>query len=196
MELNQTDFARHAGWSRSYVSKLKGQGRLVMSPSGLIDVHATLEKIAATGGVTPAARGQEQRWDDYRANQGKARPDSQPDNAGLTFGVGDDVRVKVGDATKLQALRKLKADADRAEMERDTMRGRLIERDTVQADMRTAAGVILNALEGHPDRLAPLLLNQTDLATVRALLRDEVESIQSTIAHELGQIARHTEEPA
>lgn len=47
--LSKKAFAESQGWSPSYVTKLKGQGKLVLDPSGkLIDVPATLARLRDT----------------------------------------------------------------------------------------------------------------------------------------------------
>lgn len=45
---SQADFARAQGWSKGYVSKLKGEGRLVFAADGVVDFPATLARIKAT----------------------------------------------------------------------------------------------------------------------------------------------------
>ncbi|MCX8003436.1 MAG: hypothetical protein N2688_00520 [Burkholderiaceae bacterium] len=44
----QAEFARAQGWERSYVTKLKQQGRLVITDDGLVDFEASLERIRQT----------------------------------------------------------------------------------------------------------------------------------------------------
>lgn len=59
--LSQADFARQQGWSKSYVSKLKGEGRLVLTAAGSVDAAASLARIKATtaahGRADPAVVG-------------------------------------------------------------------------------------------------------------------------------------------
>jgi transcriptional regulator with XRE-family HTH domain len=47
-KLSQADFARLQGWSKSYVSKLKKESRLVLDDAGLVDVAPTLALITGT----------------------------------------------------------------------------------------------------------------------------------------------------
>lgn len=60
---SQAEFARRQGWSKSYVSKLKAEGRLVITDDGLVDVVASLQRIKATTRADtradPAVMGQE-----------------------------------------------------------------------------------------------------------------------------------------
>lgn len=51
----QTEFARAQGWSKSYITKLKQDGRLVMTDDGLVDFAASLARIQATTGAPERA---------------------------------------------------------------------------------------------------------------------------------------------
>lgn len=51
----QAEFARLQGWSKSYVTKLKGEGRLLITPGGLVDVQASIARIKATTGADARA---------------------------------------------------------------------------------------------------------------------------------------------
>lgn len=51
----QAEFARLQGWSKSYVTKLKGEGRLVLDDAGLVDVQASLAKITGSTGAPERA---------------------------------------------------------------------------------------------------------------------------------------------
>lgn len=51
----QAQFAEANGWSRSYVTKLKQEGRLVFTAEGLVDFAASLERIQATTGAPERA---------------------------------------------------------------------------------------------------------------------------------------------
>jgi len=52
---NQTDFARAHGWSKGYVTKLKQDGRLVLTSDGLVDFEASLQRIKGTSGAPERA---------------------------------------------------------------------------------------------------------------------------------------------
>lgn len=51
----QLEFARAQGWSKSYISKLKAEGRLVFASEGVLDFAATLARIKATTGADKRA---------------------------------------------------------------------------------------------------------------------------------------------
>jgi hypothetical protein len=52
---NQAEFAAAHAWSKSYVSKLKAEGRLVFAADGLVDFGASLARIKATSGAPERA---------------------------------------------------------------------------------------------------------------------------------------------
>lgn len=52
---NQVEFGRLHGWGKSYVTKLKLQGRLVFTADGLVDVAASLARIQAETGAPERA---------------------------------------------------------------------------------------------------------------------------------------------
>lgn len=52
--LSQSEYAKSKSWSRQYVGKLAGQGRLVMTADGLVDVDASEQYLAMT--ADPAKR--------------------------------------------------------------------------------------------------------------------------------------------
>lgn len=58
---SQADFARANGWEKSYVTKLKQAGRLVMTADGLVDFEASMARIKATSAAperaAPAVQG-------------------------------------------------------------------------------------------------------------------------------------------
>lgn len=58
---SQANFARLIDVDKSYVTKLKGEGRLVFNDAGLVDVAASLARIKATSGAperaAPAVQG-------------------------------------------------------------------------------------------------------------------------------------------
>jgi hypothetical protein len=64
----QAEFAAAQQWSKSYVTKLKQEGRLVLTPAGLVDFAASLASIKATSGAPERAA---------PAVQGKPYNDSQ-----------------------------------------------------------------------------------------------------------------------
>lgn len=72
--LSQSDFARHIGVSRSYVTALKKSGRLVMDDEGRVLVGPSMEAIARSSGaperaavITPDYSDAKERKEHYAA---------------------------------------------------------------------------------------------------------------------------------
>jgi hypothetical protein len=77
---NQAEFGRLHGWGKSYVTKLKLEGRLVFTDDGLVDVAASLAKIQANTGaperasapaVSPSTRSDRDRQAFYDAERSR-----------------------------------------------------------------------------------------------------------------------------
>jgi len=174
------------------VTKLKHAGRLVLADDGRVDVAASVRRIEATRG---ARHDVEARWEEERGKPSAGDAAGNADATGVSArDAGDDEASlsadQIGLRTRLAQMRQAEADA-RAKERRDAVEsGALVSRQDVERDMTEARGVMLNALESVPDRLAPLLTGIDDQSVVRAMVRDELERLQHTVASELGRIAR------
>ncbi len=169
----QADFARRLNRAPSWITQLKAAGRLVLTDDGLVDVESSLTRIEATedpGKAGVAARHAEGR------QAGK--------------GMGEQVE-KIGASFKLYQARKMKADAEMSEMERDRQAGKLVPIDGVNFLIDDLTASYRSRLENWPDRLAPELFPLTTLEDTRALLVESVEQLLNAIA---GQIARRLDE--
>ena len=156
----QTEFARRIGKAKSWVTKLKGDGRLVMSPEGLVDVEASLARIAQTGGGRPdvAERHAAER-------QAPAAAGGQVSDAGKG-------RQRINHSTLNEAkARKEAALAEQEEIKLQRMRGEVVDRETVDDALRFIGGAVRAAFDVLPDQTAPLVAPVTDLAEVHALLQ-------------------------
>ena len=188
-DMSQVEFARYIGRDKSYVTRLKQAGRLVLTEEGRVDAEASIARIKAT---------QAQRFDvmerfhpgnpiDHPATQTPATAAPAPTTA-------DPLDVdEIGRRTRYAQMLKEEALARTKQREDELAAGAVIERAQVKADMALAVGNLLNAFAGRPDRLAPLLVNQNDQAVIRALLRDEDETLMATVAAELAAIAQGRE---
>jgi transcriptional regulator with XRE-family HTH domain len=179
----QAEFSRRMRVNRSTVTRWKRDQRLALTEDGRIDVQASLRKLTATEGVLPAHIARREQLAEQRAAPEPPAED-EPKEAEI------EGMEAIGIATKRAALRKLQAEADRAQMERDLQRGNLIERREVAKDLADAVAVILNAAETLPDRLAPVLTGVAEQSTVRAILRDEVEQLLATVSERLVQVVK------
>lgn len=64
--MSKSEYARLRGWSPAYVSKLNRNGRLVLTPGGLVDVAASNDKVARTGEPTRGGRRTRERTEAAR----------------------------------------------------------------------------------------------------------------------------------
>jgi hypothetical protein len=157
--VTQAEFARQQGWAKSYITKLKGEGRLVMSAdSKLVDVAASLARIADT--------------------DGQKRPDVAQRHAQERQGESTDT----GDDEKSTDLRYNKADSSakkehflalQAETDYRQRIGELVEASEVSAAISDVAIGFRQSLENLPARIAGELVGK-DIDAIRAVLKAEL----------------------
>lgn len=149
--VTQVEFAAIIGCHKSHVTRLKQHGRLVLDEeTGLVDVVASKLRITETEGGR----------DDVAARHAAEK--------GLQAKKPDESRVSA-------QTRKEMAQADVAEMERDVMRGKLIERELVEAALNDVVVVARQAFENFPHRVASKLVGK-DFEEVIAILKHEVQA--------------------
>lgn len=168
--LNQTEFARHAGYAKSHVTQLKKDGRLVFNDDGSIDAAASLARIAAT--ADPAKAAVAERHANARAETapGKSVPDGAAEKVGLGY--------------KYHQARKMKADADMAEAELAEKHRRLIPIESADFALSDLAAAVRSRLELLPASLTPQLAACSGPAQIEAHLVEMIEA-------ELTQLASH-----
>jgi len=153
----QSAFAERHGWSRSYVTQLKADGRLVLADNGLVDVEASLQRIKDTEDPSKAAVAAR------HAEQRAAQTDNQePEDASQP-------------SFKLFQARKMKADAEMAERANKRDAGLVVPRDVVLFAIDDIVAGVRSRLENWPDRLAPELYPLQTLEETRAHLVEAVE---------------------
>ena len=193
---NRADFARLLGRHPSHITRLAAADRLVFATPDLIDVEASVARIEATRGNRYDV---ELRWDEVR---GQVQPPVQPAQAplaeaqaappapGQAVAEGDAIAPdEIGRRTRHAQMLKAEAEARGKEREDLLAAGALVPRAEVRRDLVEAVGIILNAAETLPDRLAPILVDQSDQGTVGAILRDEVEQFLAIVSERLGALA-------
>ena len=154
--VTQAEFARLLGInSRSYITKLKADGRLVMN-GDQVDVEASRLRIIET--ADPNRDDVVIRWARERGQTSALIGDSPEETSYASA-----------------RARKEKAQADMAEMERDKRRGQLLDRAAVEAAFEDILTTMRQALEQHASRVAPQLVG-LDLDKIRALLKQETHA--------------------
>lgn len=149
----QAEFARLLGVAKSYVTKLKEHGRLVMSADGkLVDIEASKARIAAT--ADPGKPDVSAQW--------KSRPPAAADDDETGTPSYQDARAE-----------KERYSAKMAKLEYEKAIGKVVDKADVQAVVEDVITQFRQGLENLPYRLAPELVG-LDLDGIRAALKQEV----------------------
>lgn len=170
--VSQAEFARMEGKARSYITALKGAGRLVMTADGKVDVEASRARIAGTG--DPNRDDVAQRWAEQRPNS-----TVNPENA-------DNSKDKIGNSYQAARAVKEKFSALQAKLEYERAIGKLIEKADAAAAIEDVTSVIRQALENMPHRTAPELVGK-DLDAIRATLKQEIHNALADMEREFSK---------
>lgn len=179
----QADFARRLGVSRPYVTQLKHEGRLVLEADGRVDAEASLARIKATEDPSKARKASP-------AHPAEKNATAAPVSHAKSETDGMTGMEKVGGAFKLWQARKMKADAEMAEMEKARMARDLVPRDAAEFAMDDLAAGVRSRLENLPARWAPVLAPMSDLNQLQATLTELVENELRAMAHQQAKRAK------
>jgi hypothetical protein len=156
--LTKSEFAARRGWSKSYVSKLASQDRLVLTVDGKVDVDATealLAESADPSKAAVAARHEENRVErDVRSHlqpigdTPAVQPPVQPPGKGPDF-------------QKARAHREYFL-AQLAEAEFNKVQGNLVERKSVEEAAFAAGRTLRDLVFGLAPQLAAELTGMSD----------------------------------
>jgi hypothetical protein len=191
LEMGLRAFARHIHKKPSYISELKGEGRLVLSDCGkLIKVAESIQRIADT--MDPSKFAVSAR---HAANRAAALPvaalpapdaaqsDSEPPAADL----GSNPRYQESKAMREEYL------AKSARRDYEQSMGKLLPADDVLAVVSSAMSGLRSRFEQLPDILGPQLAALTDEAQVRSLMADTIEHALEDAARQFAQISKNSE---
>lgn len=174
--VTRSEFARLQGWSPSYVTKLVGQERLVLTADGKrVRVAESLARLAAT--KDPARQDVEDRWAAQRAGADEAPADEAPADEPAPPA---DTVIEHNYQTA-RARREYYA-AQTAQIEYEKQLGNLVEVTAIRAAAAETGAQIRTLLENLPAQLAPELAAESDEARVQALLVERVEILLNNIA--------------
>jgi phage terminase Nu1 subunit (DNA packaging protein) len=167
--LGKKAFANYIGCAPSYVTKLRKDGRLVLTPNGRgVRVAESLKLMAETRGGRDDVTA---RWAALAGRVIPEVPEAAPEAPAPPSGgeeAGGGVRLARAEAE----ARKATAQAEQEEMKSAQMRGDLIPRDDVEAALRFVGAAIRGQLDVLPDQTAPLVAPITALDEVHAMLQD------------------------
>jgi hypothetical protein len=191
--LSKSAFAARLGRSPSYITWLKDNNRLVLSPNGKqVDVHATEALIRDTADPSKTAvaeRHQQDRIqrDVYSQLSSQAEPTSTAAPPLTITPAG-----QLPDFQKARALREHNL-AQLAEIELHKAKGSLVALSAVQSGAYNAGRMLRDQLLGMPPQLAPELASMTDpweiekhlTAAIRRSLEDAERMSSADLEHAL-----------
>lgn len=187
--VTKTEYARMRGWSQGNVSHLLRRGVIVQTEDGKIDSEDADRRIAAA-----RHPGKDHVRDRHAAARavsqtvGATSPPAQPPAASA---------ANPADATGYHAARTAReqAAAKLADLEYQTKAGQLMRRDHVVDAVFDIGRGLREALAPVPDRLAQVLLGQTDAATVHRLIADELDRALHEAATRLSAVGGPATDP-
>lgn len=180
--LTKKDFALYIGVSQAYISKLIRVDRLVMK-NKLVEVELSLERIKATQDPSKSSKLSHTAPNAENAEKPhQAQPKSEID--------GERGMENVGGEFKLWQARKMKADAEMAEMEKAKMARELVPRDAAEFAMDDLAAGVRARMENLPARWAPVLAPMADLNQIQASLTELVENELRALSNQQSKRAK------
>lgn len=186
-------FARILGErSPSYVTQLKGEGRLVLTEDGKrVRVQDSLALVRAT--ADPSKSGVKARHAANRAIIGSDGVPVVPVDPLAAAEADDDGEVR----DSSHANRRAKALADKEEELALTARrvnliaaGDLLTASEVEAALVDAGTSMRTSLENLPNTLAPELAAERDEGRVRVILSEAIEHVLEEIARQFSNLAK------
>lgn len=188
---SQAEFARALGVDRSRITRLKQDGRLVLTDAGLVDVEASRERIlATTGGRDDVAA----RWARARAGEPHASLTAPPPAPLGGPETGDE--AEAAQTTRADAMaRKEHYLALQAKLDYERASGAVIPRAEVQSALDDLVAFARAGIENLPHRVAGLLVGK-DYDAILATLRQEVVGLMADMHKDAGRkLAELTEGP-
>ncbi len=172
---SQAEYARLRGWSTAYVSKLRGQGRLVLDDRGLVIVKSTNVLVDAMRHPT---RGGDRTGKHARAAAAAAENGTpSPAGAGPASPVAGEA-LSLTELTRLERIERIR----KFRLESAEAAGQLVRRDAVEAETFKRTRQAQEALMALKDRLVPLLALEADEHAIDLLLDGEFRHVIAALA--------------
>jgi len=166
--MTKSEYAKHRGVSKPYITKLAKNGVLVLR-GGKVDVHASdtvLDDKPVDDVDPPPAQA---------SLVGPPRPTAESlGQAGASFGQARTVEMVF--RAKLRRL------------EFETKQGRLIEAEAVRKTIAEAVRSLRDGILGLPDRLATVLAAESDSKKVHVTLKTELSRELEALANAIGGV--------
>lgn len=173
----QTAFAERIGVAKSYVTRLKQLGRLVLAENGLVDVEASLARLKETQDPAKPSH--------IALSDTPGKPDEQP----LVAPPEDAPAEGAMNYQQARAVKE-KYQALSAKLEYEQSCAQLLRADDVAAVIARVAVTLRTRFESFPDLLAPQLAEIRDEQQIRSLLADQVEILLSDLSAQFAKLAR------
>ena len=167
-------YARHRGVSHTAVRKALANGRIASGGDGLIDPAAADQQWTVQTDITKPSNSVTGAPKLRRGARTAADPVHGSESP--TNGAGDASAVRV--ASSYAASRGVRESylARLAKLQFEERSGKLVDADEVRAHIFGLGRRLREGLLGVPDRLAPVLVGQTDQAEIHRLLSEEILS--------------------
>lgn len=156
--LTKSEFAARHGWSKSYVSKLAKQDRLVLTADGKVDVEATELLLAESADPSKAAVAA--RHEEHRVER-DVRSQLQPGLGPAATLLPDTASAGAHNFQKAKAHREYYL-AQLAEAEFNKVQGNLVERQAVEDAAYSAGRMLRDQFLGLAPQLAAELVAMSD----------------------------------
>lgn len=165
----QSEFSALLGKNKSYVTRLKQAGRLVLTADGQVDVEKSQALIAATADPSRSAAVEARANETMRQERAPAQQDA----------IGNSFQTFKTVNEKYKALA--------AKLEYEQASGKLVDAGEARMFAADLAATFRGALEILPDRLAPELVPMADTETIRALLVESFEQVLTDLADKIAK---------
>lgn len=189
--VNQADFARLCGVSRSTVNRWLKAGRIETDAQGRIDPEAAQRLRIATESPAPHHQARKAQFEDARAASGMAEGAIVAPAGSQAVDEDPESLEGVGMALKRATLALQQRKAEIAAMEADKMAGALVDRTDVEFVIGDFGATLRGLLEGLPDRLAgEIASHQGNVNAIHKSLEDVAREILQALS---AQIERRLE---
>lgn len=183
-----SEFAALLNRKRSYITHLKGEGRLVLTDDGKrVRVAESIARIKAT--EDPAKRGVAARHAARRAAASEV-PKPEPAAAAVEPPAPEIEVLPTDEGFHYWRQRSEKAKALAGERENAVAEGKLMDAGEVATAIGSAVTTLRARLESLPDVLGPQLAALTDEGRVRAALAEAIEHALDECARQFGTLAK------
>jgi hypothetical protein len=172
-------FARRLGVQKSYVHRMKTEGRLVLTEDGRVDVEKSLQRLHDTGGARPdvAERNAEKRGRPIHGQPNAVGEGGEPGRSTGLEGIGNSYQDARAVKEKYLALQ--------VKLEYERQVGNLIPREDVDHVLKAVGASIRAKHDVLADQLAPIVAPVTDMNEVHALLAEKFREVLAAVADDL-----------